>query len=189
MATPSRDLPQAHIVVLREFFDWLGAEATYPAHATLEKLALADHDPLATTLARQLHARPPRAIRRPITPLGALGLAVAAINVNAVATDLDPVDTQAVATAADLFAQQRVRGAFDSPQQAAFAAVRQIGPEFGISAEADAELGSGRTASAETLQRVINRAQNDRNWYIHQADHLGVVLLDLSELPLPGSAD
>lgn len=169
----------ARDALTREFLVWVGEADRHDAVMLLEQSQFPDTDTLAMVLARRLHEQPPGAVRRKITPLGALSLAVLLLNGEAVDPDLDAFDEDGIAAAVALLSQGRVRGVFDTAQQAAFAAVRQLGgaQRFGVPDHVEAALGDPtHDVPQELLDNVALLADTNHGWYFERAYALGFVL-------------
>lgn len=166
-------------VAVREFFTWIDELDRHDAAALLDQLPSADDDALAVALTRAVHAHPDITMG----PVEVLAVVVILFNGDAIDRGVDPANRERIAAEAHSIAANRLRGIFATRQQAAFAAVRQLGTArvFGIpDADADAvelELGSRtQPASEKTIDLVERIAAQRYGWYLRHADRVGWVL-------------
>lgn len=172
--------------ILATFFDELTDLDRIDAVELLEQLREADADDLAMQLAMQLHSWPPAGLKRALTLCQWLGVVVCLIRDGHIDRDIEALDAGAVTAQANLLADGRLRGIYETRQQAAFAAVRQIGGPtvFGIAHHLDAALAdANRTTDADTLDSIAWLARTSHGWHIIDARVAGYVLYRAGDLP------
>lgn len=165
---------------IRRFMRWIGEGDRAAAVALLEQSQVPQAgDVLLMALTAALHAYTPTRIGQPLTPVQTLSLVVTLTNGNAADHTIDPDDTGRVAEQARLLADSRVRGVFDTVQQALAAAVTQLGgpAEFGVPPYLWAELRDpNRDAAQQTLDEVELVAETNHGWFVRRAPGVGFVL-------------
>lgn len=169
--------------VVGEFLQWVDQGQRHDAVMLLEQLEFPDGDVLAIALARALHNRPPTSATRTMTRLAALGLAVTLINADVVPADIVLPNVRRFGEALDR-AHHRLLGVYDTPHQAALAAIRRLGgaDKLGMPPQAETDLGDTTTLAAQqTLDLVEQHLENDHHWLIRHAYGFGFVLLDITE--------
>jgi hypothetical protein len=170
--------------VLRRYFDLASDVDRQDSIELLETLDFRGTDALAAAVAMRMNERPLRAVKRKLTPVESLAVAVALINGEAVDPDINATDATAVAEAVSLLDTSRVRGLFQTTQEAAFAAVRQIGgaTRFGVPDYIEAQLGdTTRNAGSNAIDEVELIAETNHCFYWRYALHVGFILFRLTD--------
>lgn len=175
MADNTHDRGDAAVDVARDFFGWVSELERHDAAQLLDNLHSAATDALAMVVTRAIHGHPDSGLDR----LDVLALVVLMLNGDAIDRTIDPADQARVAATAHNAIAHRLRGIFETRQQALFAAIRQLGTArvFGVAEAVEAELGS-RTgpASAASLDLAERRAGERHGWFVRFEDRLGWVL-------------
>jgi hypothetical protein len=163
-------------VAVREFFlRWLHITERMNAVDLLGQLPDPTLGPLAMALARAVHDNPGSGLER----LQALALVVVLLDADTLPHDLDPADPDTIAAVAHDTVNGTVRGIVSTRQQAAFAAVRQLGTAavFGVDPAVETELSVTTSPAAEATLDLVERIAADRHrWFVREHDLLGWVL-------------